>query len=147
MVAGDRAVGGERGRLDDAGEAGAGGDLGGAVAAVVADAVDVDGELLGRVDGDVEVDGLAGGDGAGGGEALDLAVHVVGGAGAAGAAGAGDRGRRSRRRVHVPGDDLAGVVEVVLAAAEPGQRALAEGVGHRVRERTRLPAPDLLRTP
>ena len=68
-------------------EPGAGGDLGGAVAAVVADAVDVDGELLGRVDRDVEVDGLAGGDGAGGGEALDLAVHVVGGAGAAGAGG------------------------------------------------------------
>ena len=85
MVAGDGAVGGERRRLDDAGEPRAGGDLGGAVAAVVADAVDVDGELLGRVDGDVEVDGLAGGGRAGGGEALDLAVDVVGGAGAAGA--------------------------------------------------------------
>ena len=95
VVAGDGAVGGERRRLDDAGEPRAGGDLGGAVAAVVADAVDVDGELLGRVDGDVEVDRLAGGDGAGGGEALDLAAHVVGGA-RAGRCGGPGACRRSR---------------------------------------------------
>lgn len=104
----------------------------------MADPVDVDGELLGRVDGDVEVDGLAGGDRAGGGEALDLAVHVVGGAGTAVAAGAGDLAGTGGRggRVHVPGDDVAGVVEVELAPPEPGQGALSEGVGHRVRERT-----------
>src|SRR5690606_35281811 len=66
VVAGDRAVGGERRGLHDAGEPGAGGDLGGAVSGVVADAVDVDVEVLGRVDGDVEVDGLAGRDSPGG---------------------------------------------------------------------------------
>src|SRR5690606_35482427 len=85
---------------------------------------------------DVEVDGLAGGRGAGRDEALDLAVHVVGGTGAA-AGGAGEVG--------VPGDDLAGVVEVVLTAAQPGQRALPEGIAHRVREGTRLPPANLLR--
>jgi hypothetical protein len=83
VVTGDGPVGGERGWLDDAGQAGAGGDLGRAVAAVVADAVDVDAEFLGRVDGDVEVDGLAGGGRAGGGESFDLALDVVGGARAA----------------------------------------------------------------
>ncbi|GAA3055794.1 hypothetical protein GCM10020000_42610 [Streptomyces olivoverticillatus] len=84
------------GGLDDAGQPRAGGDLGGADAAVVADAVDVDGELLGRVDGDAEVQGLAGGDGAGRGEALDLAVDVVGGAGP-GSAGRWDAAARGGR--------------------------------------------------
>ncbi len=67
VVAGDRTVRGERRGLHDAGQTRAGRDLGGAVTAVVADAVDVDAELLRRVDGDVEVDGLAGRDRAGGG--------------------------------------------------------------------------------
>lgn len=139
VVAGDRAVGGERRGLDDAGEPGARGDLGGTVAAVVTDAVDVHGELLGRVHGDVEVDRLAGGRGARGDEALDLAVHIVGRACAA------VGGAVAQGGVGVPGDDMAGVVEVVLAAAQPGQRALAEGVGDGMREGTRLPSPNLLR--
>ncbi len=153
VVAGDRAVGGQRLGLDDAGQARAGGDLGGAVAAVVADAVDVHAELLGRVDGDVEVDGLAGGDGAGGDEALDLLVDVVGRAGVAvGGAGGGDAGgaegagRGPRGRVDVPGDDVSGVVEVRLAAAQPGDGALSERVRHGVRECSRLPAADPFRT-
>lgn len=146
MVAGDRAVRGERGRLDDAGEPRAGDDLAGAVAAVVADAVDVDAELLGRVHRDVEVDRLAGGGRSGRREALDLAVHVVGHAGAA-RTGARDAGREGARAglgdvVDVPGDHLARVVEVVLAAAQPRQGALAEGVAHGVGERARLPAAD-----
>ncbi len=136
VMAGDGPVGGERRRLDDAGEPGAGGDLGRAVAAVVADPVDVHGELLGRVHRDVEVDGLPGGGRAGRDEALDLPAHVIGGTGAA-AAGAGEVG--------VPGDHLAGAVEVVLAAAQPRQRPLSEGVAHRVREGTRLPPANLLR--
>ncbi len=155
VVAGDRAVGGERRGLHDAREARAGGDLRGAVPAVVADAVDVDGELLGRVDRDMEVEGLAGGDRAGRGEALDLAADVVGGAGAAalgrawggelGSVSAGGAGGVGRGRVHVPGDDVAGVVEVGLAAPEPGDGALSEGVRDGVRQRSRLPAADLLR--
>ena len=66
-----------------------------------------------------------------GGEALDLAAHVVGGARAR---PCGRRGASSaaRGQVHVPGDDLAVVVEVLRLAAQPGQRALAE--------RVRLPA-------
>ncbi len=48
--------------------------------------------------------------------------------------------------VHVPGDDVAGVVEVGLAASEPGDGALAEGVGDGVRECSRLPAADRLRS-
>lgn len=148
VVAGDGAVGGQGRGLDDAGEPGTGGDLGGAVAAVVPDAVHVHGELLGRVHGDVEVDGLTGRDGSGGGEPLDLPVHVVGGTGAARATGARDLLARpgGHGRVHVPGHDLAVVVVVELAPPEPRQGALAEGIGHRVRERTRLPTPDLLRT-
>lgn len=165
VVAGDRTVRGQRRGLDDARQTGAGGDLRGAVTAVVADAVDVDGELLGRVDRDVEVDGLAGGHRAGGDEAFDLPVDVVGGAGARGGSGGGDPGGAGLRavgaggvvsvvgavgavgrvRVHVPGDDLAGVAEVRLGAAQPGDRALAEGVRHGVRECSRLPAADLLR--
>ncbi len=145
VVAGDGAVHGERRGLDDAGEPGAGGDLRGAHAPVVTDAVDVHAELLRRVDGDAEVDGLAGGDGADGGEALDLAVDVVRGA-RPGSAGRRDAGsRRGRDRVHVPGDDLPGVVEVVLPAAQPGQWALAEGIRNGVRECSGLPAADLLR--
>jgi hypothetical protein len=153
VVAGDRAVGGERRGLHDAREAGAGGDLGGAVTAVVADAVDVDGELLGRVDRDMEVECLAGA------TALAEVNPLIWrrtssaergpppsdarGAGtwgvAAGGVGAG------RGRVHVPGDDVAGVVEVGLAAPEPGDGALPEGVRDGVRQRSRLPAADLLR--
>src|SRR5690606_38601742 len=62
VVAGDGAVGGQRLGLHDAGQARTGRDLGAAVAVVVADAVDVDAELLGRVDGDVEVDRVGGRD-------------------------------------------------------------------------------------
>jgi hypothetical protein len=138
VVAGDGAVGGERGRLDDAGETGTGGDLGGPVTGVVPDPVDVDGELLRRIHRDVEVDRLTGGGGSGGGESLDLTVYVVGGTGAAGTA-VGEGG------VGVPGDDLTGVAEVVLAAAQPGKRALAEGIGDRVGEGARFPPPDLVR--
>lgn len=138
VVAGDRPPGGERGRLDDAGQPWARGDLGCAVARVVADAVDVHGELLGRVHRDVEVDGLAGGGRARRGEPLDLLVHVVGGTGAATAPAPAEVG------VGVPGDDLAGVVEVVLAAAQPGQRTLPEGIAHGMRQRTRFPPPDVL---
>lgn len=161
VVAGDRAVGGERRRLDDPGEPGARGDLAGAVAAVVADAVDVDAEFLRRVDRHMEVDGLAGSGGPRAGEALDLTVDVVGGARASGTgahtgAGGGPRrrdpggGRRLRRLgrvgVHVPGDDVAGVVEIGLAAAEPGNGSQAEGIRDGVRECSRLPAADLLRS-
>lgn len=64
-------------------------------------------------------------------------AYVVGGAGSAGAPAAVGIG--------VPGDDLAGVVEVVLAAPEPGQGALAEGVRDGVGEGARFPSPDLLR--
>lgn len=139
VVAGDRAVGGERGGLDDAGEPRARGDLGGAVAPVMTDPVDVHGELLRRVHGDVEVDRLTGGRGAGRGETLDLAVDVVGGTGASAGGAAGQGG------IGVPGDDLAGVVEVVLTAAEPGQGALAERVGDGMRKGTRFPSANLLR--
>lgn len=135
VVAGDGAVGCQGRGLDDAGEPRTGGDLGGAVAAVVPDAVHVDRELLRRVHGDVEVDGLTGRDGSGGGEPLDLPVHVVGGAGAAVAAGAGDL-TGGDGRIHVPGHDLSAVVVVELAAPEPRQGTLSEGVGHRVRQRT-----------
>ncbi len=148
VVAGDRAVGGEGRGLHDAGEAGAGGDLGGAVAAVVADAVDVDGELLGRVDRDVEVDRLPRRHGSRRGEALDLLVHVVGGARAAARSRRGDTGARSARRrgvLHIPGDHLSGVVEVVLAPAQPRDRALAERVRHGVRVRTRFPPANVPR--
>ncbi len=139
VVAGDRAVGGQGGGLDDAGEPRARGDLGGSVAPVVADPVDVHGELLGRIHGDVEVDRLARGRGAGGDEALDLAADVVGGAGAATGGAAGQGG------VGVPGHDLTRVVEVVLAPAQPGKGPLAEGIGDGMRQGTRLPTPNLLR--
>ncbi|CAM5616582.1 hypothetical protein SANTM175S_08675 [Streptomyces antimycoticus] len=144
VVAGDGAVGGERGRLDDPGQPGAGGDLQRAGALVVADAVDVHAELLGRIHRDPEVDGLAGGRRGGGGEALDLPVDIVCGA------GAGDPGGALRTdppgrpvdgpglldMIDVPRDHPTGVVEVVLTVAQPGQRSLAERIRHRVRERS-----------
>ncbi len=154
VVTGDRAVGGERRGLHDARETRARGDLGSAVTAVVADAVDVDGELLGRVDRDMEVERLAG--------ATALAEvnpliwrrtsSAERGRRPRTRAGRGAWGRSCRKcggvgggRVHVPRDDVAGVVEVGLAAPEPGDGALPEGVRDGVRQRSRLPAADLLR--
>ncbi len=77
VMAGDRPAGGQRRGLRDAGEPGTGHDPGGALAVVMADAVDVDAELLGRVDGDVEVDRPSGGHPAGGTEPLDPAVPLL----------------------------------------------------------------------
>ncbi len=147
MMTGNGSVGGEGRRLDDARQAGAGGDLAGPDASVVPDAVDVDAEFLGRVDGGTWKS-MAWPGAAAPLEAKPLIWRCTssaergrrrggGGWGACGSPG----GWRSHRVpsltgltgptrlidvinvIDVPRDDMARVVEVLLVAPEPGNGA------------------------
>ncbi len=143
VVAGDRPPDHQRRGLGESGDPGAGRHVPGAVAAVVADPVDVHGEFARRVHRDPEVHRAARADHPGGGETLDLLVHVVGVARGADRPLGPGRGQRllpGRVQTDVPGHRPLCPGHVVVRAPQPGQRALAEGVGHAVCQRAGLPA-------